>query len=83
MKERLDVFCVRLKQRAEQLGLTGAAAADRLNVTLRTYDHYTRGKRQPDLHKLLRICDALVTHPNYLLGVSDDPAPPPRKHRAG
>jgi len=82
LKERLDVFCDRLKQRAQQLGLTGAAVAERLELGLRAYAYYASGARQPNLHMLLRICDVLVTHPNYLLGVSDDPAPP-RKHRAG
>ena len=69
MKERLDVFCERLKQRAQQLGLTGATVAERLELTQRTHTYYLSGARQPNLHTMKRalivaaIAAALLASP--------------------
>jgi len=59
-----DQFAKRLKRRADALGLSDAAVARRAGVESRTYGTYASGRSEPKFDCLLRICDALETHPN-------------------
>jgi transcriptional regulator with XRE-family HTH domain len=75
----MSLFIERVKDRAAQLGLSQDEVARRAGFRERTFNQYLTRGSEPRFAGLLRICDALVTHPNYLLGVTDDPAPPPRR----
>lgn len=68
----MEIFGKKLKERAEQLGISNAEAARRADLDERRYAHYASGRREPDLATLVRIAKALGTHPNALLGLDDE-----------
>jgi transcriptional regulator with XRE-family HTH domain len=76
----MDILPKKLRERAEQLGISNAEAARRIGLDERRYAHYTSGRREPDLATLLRIAKALGTHPNALLGL--DPVGRPETHKS-
>ena len=65
----MQIFEERLRSRAAELGLTQAEVARASGLNERRYNHYARGRRQPDLATLVRIAETLKTTPNWLLGV--------------
>ena len=65
----MEIFVERLQQRAGELGLTQAEVARLSGLNERRFNHYARGRRQPDLATLVRISQTLKTTPNWLLGV--------------
>lgn len=67
----MEIFANRLRERAEQLGISNAEAARRCGLNERRYAHYTQGVREPDLRTLVNIARVLGTSPDYLLGASD------------
>ncbi|WP_397516987.1 helix-turn-helix domain-containing protein [Rhizobium ruizarguesonis] len=67
----MDILSKRLRERAEQLGISNAEAARRVGLDERRYAHYVAGRREPDLATLLRITSSLGTTPNWLLGVTE------------
>ncbi|MHA6689076.1 helix-turn-helix domain-containing protein [Devosia sp. A449] len=68
----MDIFARRLRERAEQLGISNAEAGRRAGLDERRYAHYANGRREPDLATLVRIAAALATTPNWLLGLSNE-----------
>lgn len=75
----METFAKKLKERAEQLGISNAEAARRADLDERRYAHYASGRREPDLATLVRIAKALGTHPNALLGLDVEGKPETRK----
>lgn len=67
----MDLFASKLRERAEQLGISNSEAARRAGLDERRYAHYVRGRSEPDLATLVRIAKALDTHPNALLGLDN------------
>jgi transcriptional regulator with XRE-family HTH domain len=61
-------FGQRLRDRARQLGLADATVAERLGLSQQRYFNYVSDQTEPDLKMLLRICQALDTTPNAVLG---------------
>lgn len=70
----MDSFAERLRERAEQLGMTHTAVAKKAGLEVRRLGNYMAGNRRPNFEALLRICKALDTTPNQLLGVEDEKA---------
>ncbi|MCH9809532.1 MAG: helix-turn-helix domain-containing protein [Alphaproteobacteria bacterium] len=68
----MEIFVERLQERANDLGLSQAEVARLADLNERRYNHYARGRRQPDLGTLVRIANALKTTPNWLLGVESE-----------
>lgn len=64
----------RLRARAKELELTDAEVARRLGLAQSRYAHYVSGTRAPDYQTLARICRALLTSPDYVLGFSVEQA---------
>lgn len=64
----------RLRARAKELELTDAEVARRLGLAQSRYAHYVSGTRAPDYQTLARICRALLTSPDYVLGFSMEQA---------
>lgn len=62
-------FASRLRQRAEELGISNAEVARRVGLSERRYAHYVSGKREPDLATLVKIAEVLGTTPNWLLSL--------------
>lgn len=56
-----------------------AALARQLGIEPRRLNHY-KERSEPDHEMLGRICEALKTHPNYLLGWSDSIEPRYQDH---
>jgi transcriptional regulator with XRE-family HTH domain len=61
----------RLRQAAQDLGLSDAEIARRSGLDGRRYGHYVTGAREPDLATLVRICAVLSKTPNDLLGFAE------------
>ncbi len=68
----MDIFEQRLRERAQQLGISNAEAGRRAGLDERRYAHYANGRREPDLATLVKIAVALHTTPNWLLGVDQE-----------
>lgn len=60
----------RLRLRARELGLSDAEVARRLGLAQGRYSAYVNMTREPDLKLFVRICAALGTTPDVILGVS-------------
>lgn len=58
---------IRLRARAQELGLKGAEVARRAGLSPRRYSNYVSGRREPDLRSLQRIGNALKTSVDALL----------------
>lgn len=65
-------FGARLRLRAEALGLSDAAIADRLGLSQQRYHYYVSDRNEPDLAMLARICRVLDVGPGWLLGMAPD-----------
>ena len=64
----MGVYGERLRARARLLGLTDAEVARRLGLAQSRYANYVNGNREPDLATFARICRALATTPDEILG---------------
>lgn len=64
----MGVYGDRLRARARALGLTDAEVARRLGLAQSRYANYVNGNREPDLATFARICRALATTPDDILG---------------
>ena len=64
----MGVYGERLLARARALGLTDAEVARRLGLAQSRYANYVNGNREPDLATFARICRALATTPDEILG---------------
>lgn len=69
----METWGERLRQRARKLGLTDIEVARRLGLAQGRYSAYVNGAREPDLKLFVRICQALGTTPDDILGVSPSP----------
>lgn len=65
----------RLRLIREQLGITKAEAARRLNMSAMGYGRYESGEREPSFQTVSFIAQQLGTSADYLYGETDDPAP--------
>ena len=66
----------RLRERAKELGLADATVAERLGLSQQRYHNYVSDQTEPDYETLLRICRALDTTPNAVLGTEPSRAEP-------
>ena len=62
-----------LRVRARELGLSDSEVARRLGLSQPRYAHYVSGVREPDFGTFARICRALGTSPNEVLGFEAQP----------
>jgi transcriptional regulator with XRE-family HTH domain len=70
----MERFATKLRERAQELGLSSAEVARRVGLSERRYAHYASGRNEPDLALLVRIAEVLQTTPDHLLGVDEQPA---------
>lgn len=75
MRNTLQIFSQRLREERKIKGFTQQALADKLVISLTTYNHYEcLGKengRQPPFEILVEICKILDVKADYLLGLED------------
>lgn len=67
----MEIFAERLRQRAEELGLSLAEVARRAGVSDRSLSHYIGQRSEPNLATLVRLASILGTTPDDLLGIGD------------
>lgn len=67
----MDIFANRLRERAQQLGISNSEAARRIGLEEGRYGHYIAGRREPDLATFKKIAEVLGTTPNWLVGVEE------------
>lgn len=65
------MFSERLRKLRKENGLTAQYMADKLGLSLRAYQFYESGKREPSLQTLVKIADILIVSTDYLLGRDD------------
>ena len=58
-------------------GLTQRDLAGQLNLTRGAVGAYEQGRRTPSLDILLKLAEYYQTSSDYILGLSDEPEPPP------
>lgn len=76
----MTMFSNRLKTLVDQGIADGrwpsqAGAARELGYTVGRFNHWCTGYAEPGTEELSRLADLLHTHPNYLLGWSEEPRP--------
>ena len=74
----MDVLPRRLKKCPENTGLPQIKVAIYCDITERTYQNYELGLREPKVSILMRIARFYGVSIDYLVGLTDDPAPYPR-----
>ena len=68
----------RLRTRARSLGLTDTDVARRLDLAQPRYANYVNDANEPDLTTFVRICRALETTPDEVLGFREAAEPSDR-----
>ena len=66
-------FCERLNELKLTKNLLQKDIAKDVNLSLRAYQYYERGERQPNLSTLIALADYFDVSLVYLVGRSDDP----------
>jgi transcriptional regulator with XRE-family HTH domain len=75
----MEIFAKRLKERAQQLGISDREAARQCGLEERRYAHYAGGRREPDLETFVRIAKGLGTTPHWLLGLDVEGKKPSKR----
>ena len=70
---------MRLRDIREDRDYTQTTVASYLHVRQNTYSQYETGQRQIPLELLIRLALFYRTSTDYLLGLTDDPTPYPRR----
>lgn len=70
---------MRLKDLREDCDLTQKALADYLHIRQNTYSQYENGQRQIPLNTLIQLAYYFHTSTDYILGLTDERRPYPRK----
>ena len=71
----MRVIARKLRQRAEDLGLSHAEIARRAGLAENRFGNYANDERLPDYETLIRLSRVLNTTPNHLVGFEDLPGP--------
>jgi len=69
----------RFEKLRKNRNLSQQQVADMLGTTQQAYSNYEKGKREADYETLAKLADCFGTTTDYLIGVTDDPAPPNKK----
>lgn len=69
----------RIRDLREDRDLTQTAAAEYLNMQRSVYRRYESGEREIPVWALVALADWYRVSTDYLLGRTDDPAPPRKK----
>ena len=73
---------MRLRDIREDKDITQATIAAYLNIKQNTYSQYESGKRQIPIDSLIALANYFDTSTDYILGLTDEPAPYPRVKKA-
>lgn len=67
----MNRFAERLKDLRTENGLTRAALAEKLNVSVRLIAYWESGQRECDFDTLISLADIFSTSTDYLLGKTE------------
>ena len=70
---------MRLRDLREDHDMTQTTLACLLHIKQNTYSQYENGQRQLPIEILIRLASIFQTSTDYLLNLTDDPRPYPRK----
>ena len=70
---------MRLKELREENGVSQKQIAEYLNIKQNTYSQYENGQRQIPIELLIQLALYFETSIDYLLDITDNPRPYPRK----
>ena len=73
---------MRLRDLREDHDMTQSAIAELLHIKQNTYSQYENGQRQIPLDLLMRLAAFYQTSTDYLLEITDDPRPYPKKKKS-
>ena len=76
---RSELIGQRLREVRLQRGLSQQEAASRAGISMNSLYHYEKGNKVPSAVVLARLAEVLDVSADYLLGLTDDPAPKDRK----
>ncbi|WP_434717361.1 helix-turn-helix domain-containing protein [Lactococcus lactis] len=68
----MEYFGSRLKALRKSAGITQAQLANKLQLASGTISAYEQGLKYPSIEVLIKICDALSTSSDYLLGITNE-----------
>ena len=71
---------MRLRDLREDHDMTQTTLAALLHIKQNTYSQYENGQRQLPVEILILLSSIYNTSTDYLLDITDDPRPYPRKH---
>ena len=70
---------MRLRDLREDHDMTQSAIAELLHIKQNTYSQYENGQRQIPLDLLIQLAAFYQTSTDYLLGITDDSRPYPKR----
>ncbi len=70
---------MRLRDLREDADLTQKQLAALLNIRQNTYSQYENGQRQLPIEALIRLAEIFKTSTDYILGLTDETKPYPRR----
>lgn len=73
-----DILAQRLKKCREKTGLPQIKVAIYCDITEKAYQNYELGVHEPRISILMRIAQYYGVSIDYLVGLTDEPAPYPR-----
>lgn len=73
-----DILAKRLRKCRDEAGLTQIKVAIYCDITEKAYQNYELGVHEPKVSILARIARLYQVSMDYLVGLTDDPAPYPR-----
>lgn len=74
-----EMDIARLKMLRKKHNLTQVDIANQLGFNRQRYNFYETGRSEPDHDTLVKLAEMLETSTDYLLGHTDDPAPPAKE----
>lgn len=72
---------MRLRELREDHDIRQQAIAEYLHIRQNTYSQYENGQRQLPLAQLIQLAQFYGTSTDYILGLTDEPAPYPSSKR--
>ncbi|MDE7401645.1 MAG: helix-turn-helix transcriptional regulator [Clostridia bacterium] len=67
----MEIFTVRLKEARQEKGWTQKQLAEAINTTDDSIFSWEKGRSQPSIELLRKLCKVLDVSSDYLIGLSD------------
>lgn len=67
----MEVFTVRLKEARQEKGWTQKQLAETINTTDDSIFSWEKGRSQPSIELLRKLCKVLEVSADYLIGLTD------------